>query len=129
MMNITSQYVIDMCNNYTTLKPCPKRSVYALVVTADGQHYCGANWITNECVTVCPRVEGDLYEKCKSVCLQPFHAETSAMDHCIDAGNTTIGATVYVVGHDYCCDGCIAAMTANGVSKAVVIDSGKEYSF
>ena len=69
MMNITSQYVIDMCNNYTTLKPCPKRSVYALVVTADGQHYCGANWITNECVTVCPRVEGDLYEKCKSVCV------------------------------------------------------------
>jgi len=72
---------------------------------------------------------GTGYELCLDTCNQEFHAEVAAIDACINAGESVIGSTVYVVGHTYCCDNCIAVMTSNGVKTAIVIDSGKRYDF
>lgn len=128
--------IVAMCNEVAgpTLKPCIKQSVYALLVTVDGEEFYGANWMSAMDVTICPRVEansksGEDYHFCTSICNQEFHAERSAIDACIDAGNTPSGSVVYVVGHTYCCDGCIAAMQDAGVKQAMVLDSGKVYNF
>lgn len=116
------------------LRPCIKQSVYAMLVTLAGEEFFGANWMTNCEVTVCPRVEansksGEDYHFCSDICNQDFHGERAAIDACIDSGADPRGATVYVVGHTYCCDGCIAAMQANGVKQAIVLDSNKVYDF
>ena len=131
-----SSRIIASCNEAAgpSLRPCIKQSVYAMLVTVDGKEFFGANWMSNGEVTVCPRVElncpsGTGYELCSDVCNQEFHAERAAIDACINAGAETAGSTVYVVGHTYCCDGCIGAMTSNGVAHAIVLDSGREYHF
>lgn len=128
--------IIAKCNEAAgpDLKPCIKQSVYAMLVTAEGVEFFGANWMTNGEVTVCPRVtencaSGTGYELCADICNQDFHAEVAAIDACINAGHSTVGSTVYVVGHTYCCDNCIGTMTSNGVVSAVVLDSGKVYHF
>ena len=118
----------------SNLRPCIKQSVYAMLVTAEGKEYFGANWMSEGDFSVCPRVtagskSGEDYHFCKDICNQLFHAERSAMFACENAGDSTIGATVYVVGHTYCCQYCIAAMMHAFVKKAFVVDSGKEYIF
>ena len=131
-----SNRIIAMCNEVAgpELRPCIKQSVYAMLVTVEGVEFFGANWMSNGEVTVCPRVErncpsGTGYELCSEVCNQEFHAERAAIDACIGAGHSPAGSVVYVVGHTYCCDGCIEAMTLNGVASAIVLDSGKVYHF
>lgn len=130
------EYIIARCDETAgpDLKPCIKQSVYAMLITVDGREFFGANWMSNGEVTVCPRVtlncvSGTGYELCSDVCNQEFHAEVAAIDACINAGFDTAGSTVYVVGHTYCCDNCIAVMTSNDVAMAIVIDSGKCYNF
>jgi cytidine deaminase len=134
--HIEPNRIIAACNEVAgpDLKPCVKQSVYAVLVTVDGMEFFGANWMTNGDVSVCPRVlanskSGEDYHFCIDVCNQTFHGERAAIDACINAGYSTVGSVVYVIGHTYCCDGCIAAMQANGVAKAVVVDSGKVYNF
>lgn len=125
-------YIIAGCNAVSgDLVPCVKQPVYALIVATNGTHHFGSNWMTNQDVTVCPRVElncvsGQGYHLCKEVCNQDFHAERFAIQLCT---SDTAGATLYLTGHTYCCDDCIAAMKAAGIAKAIVIDSGKEYIF
>ena len=126
------QYIIDGCNAVAgDLVPCVKQPVYALIITTDGKEHFGSNWMTNSNVTVCPRVElncpsGQGYELCKEVCNQDFHAERFAISLCT---SDTTDATLYLTGHTYCCDDCIAAMKAAGIKTAVVLDSGKVYNF
>lgn len=131
-----ASYIVANCNETAgpTLKPCIKQSVYAMLVTADGREFFGANWMTNGDVTICPRVErncasGTGYELCQTVCNQEFHAERFALDACINEHCDPEGSTVWVTGHTYCCDGCITAMQNAGVARAVVLDSGKVYQF
>lgn len=117
----------------TSLKPCVKQPVYAMIVTLQGQELYGANWMSNEEVTVCPRVElgcktGEGYELCKDTCNQSFHAEVSAIRGAELEGYNLLGATLYLTGHTYCCDNCIAEMKRAGLSHAICLDSGKYYS-
>lgn len=133
---IMENYIIEACKNIagTTLQACIKQSVYAMLITASGERFFGANWMTCGDLTVCPRVtanseSGEDYHFCKDVCNQEFHAEAAAVQACQLAGASTLGATVYVVGHTYCCDGCVAGMTTAGVARAVVLDNDKKYRF
>lgn len=135
-MEKLASWIVTKCNEVagSELVPCIKQSVYAMLVTVSGVEFFGANWMTNGSVTVCPRVEqncpsGQGYHLCSEVCNQEFHAEVAAIDACINAGYNPAGATVYVVGHTYCCDNCIAAMVDNGVARAFVIDSRRAYDF
>lgn len=116
----------------SSLRPCIKQEVRAMLVTAEGICFFGANWMSNDELTVCPRVtagskSGEDYHFCTDICNQHFHAERAAIDACINHGFSTVGGTMYVIGHTYCCNGCLSAMKEAGIIRALVIDSGKEY--
>lgn len=92
---------------------CAKRKVVAILFANNGHTYRG----TNDCATpqeVCPRLPGEGYEKCISICHQRGHAETEALRQ---AGENARGSLVIVYNHDYCCDGCTIAMKAAGVAR------------
>lgn len=94
-----------------TTGPCAKKRVACTIVAADGQRYVG----TNDCVTpqaACPRLPGDGYEKCVSVCHQPGHAEVMAL---AAAGPAARGALAWIEGIGHVCDDCRVAMDAAGV--------------
>jgi deoxycytidylate deaminase len=136
-MNIEPSRIIVGCNEAAAseLIPCIKQSVYAMLVTASGREFFGSNWMsTTSGATVCPRVtegcpSGQGYELCQTVCNQEFHAEVAALRACVEAGETTEGAVIYLTGHTYCCDNCIVEMTKAGIYQCIVLDSGKVYSF
>jgi tRNA(Arg) A34 adenosine deaminase TadA len=89
--------------------PCAKRLVTALLVAEDFECFVGANWVKNAQPT-CPRLKGEGYEKCKTICGQEGHAEIMALK---DAGEKARGCRMYV-NHKPCSE-CQAAMDAAGV--------------
>jgi deoxycytidylate deaminase len=129
-LELFKQYIIEQCNNRDMgLKPCAKTAVYAILITADGTEYFGANWMTNCDITVCPREAGELYEKCLIACGQPWHAECAALAELEGFNDDATDAVVFITGHTICCDNCQKEMTAAGVTLAMSLDSGKEYNF
>ena len=98
---------------------CAKQLVTATVVAKDGRRFVGTNACAKPQV-VCPRGDmptGHGYELCASVCEQQGHAEVQALRA---AGSAAVGATVYLQGHDYGCNSCIAALRAAGVAGLVI---------
>ena len=69
----------------------------------------------------CPRKgmkTGEGYDLCKSVCNQRYHAE---VDACHKAGpSKTKGATLYLIGHTYCCDYCKNVMNDYGIKNVII---------
>lgn len=125
--------IIETLNAHTVKKPCVKLTVKAIIVAQDGSIATGDNAIRND-VDVCPRVvkncpTGQGYEMCKSVCNQNEHAEVTAIQNAKKQGMDIQGATLMLTGHTYCCDNCISSMKEAGITKAVCVDSGKEYLF
>jgi hypothetical protein len=59
--------------------PCKKKTVIAIILAPNGDYVVGDNFIENVHVTECPRLNGEGYEKCKSVCQQEDHAEIMAI--------------------------------------------------
>lgn len=119
-------------NETVIAKPCVKMTVKAFIVAKDGSTAVGSNSIRNK-VDTCPRVErncptGEGYELCKSVCDQGEHAEVSAIQNAQSQGIDLTDATLYITGHTYFCDNCIAAMTAAGIKTAHCFDSGLNLS-
>jgi hypothetical protein len=57
--------------------PCAKQTVTCAIVTPAGEHFIGENWCDTPQET-CPRVDGEGYEKCTTVCDQVGHAEEVA---------------------------------------------------
>ena len=127
------QYIINSCIEAADgqLFPCVKQSVYAVVITADGNEYFGANWMTSSDVTICPRILANTtsYELCATVCGQgtEFHAERQAMWSAYYDGADLTGAEIFITGHTYCCDTCRAAMYEEGITYTASLDSGKSY--
>ena len=128
------QYIVAesyaMADNWFS---CIKQRVYAVLVTAEGECHYGANWMTVSDIDVCPRVTQGRkdYELCATICGQgtEFHAERQAIWSTLYSGASTVGASIYIVGHTYCCETCIAGMVDAGVSFAGSLDSGKTYNF
>jgi deoxycytidylate deaminase len=130
------EYIITNC--ITTagsgLQPCIKQSVYAMLVTLEGKEYFGANWMTNDTTTVCPRVmnkskTGEDYHYCKEVCNQEFHAEVAVLQACMLNLDSPVGATLYLTGHTLCCDNCLLAMKTANITAAVLLDTNTTYTF
>jgi len=95
---------------------CAKATVICTLVTPDGARIVG----TNECEnpqTVCPRVPGDGYEKCYSVCRQVGHAEMVAV---MRAGDRARGSRAYIEGTTYACMNCQHGLFAAGVKSISV---------
>lgn len=91
--------------------PCAKAVVTCTLVTVDGQHIVGSNYCNNAQPS-CPRLPGDGYEKCVSVCRQVGHAEMVALAL---AGTKATGARAYLQGHTYACQTCQEALFGAGV--------------
>lgn len=92
-------------------KACAKKQVTAIV---------GHNIGTNECENpqgVCPRGPGEGYDKCKSICKQGAHAEINALKE----GSTS--DTLYLYGHDHCCENCLQEMRKAGIIKVYIINN------
>jgi len=102
-----------------TNRECAKQTVMAIIVTKDNELFIGLNDCDNP-QSVCPRKDyptGQGYEYCKSVCSQTGHAEENA---CKIAGiERCIGATLYLIGHTYCCEHCEKIMQEYGIKHVI----------
>lgn len=91
--------------------PCAKKQVKCTLVTPAGLRFVGENLCDNPQL-VCPRLEGEGYEKCVTVCNQEGHAEIVALRV---AGEHAAGSHAYVEGHTYACRNCQEHLFAVGV--------------
>lgn len=90
---------------------CAKTTVRCTLVTASGEHIVGTNLCRNPQPT-CPRLPGDDYVKCTTVCDQAGHAEIVAVRL---AGSKAAGARAYIEGHTYACMACQHALFGAGI--------------
>lgn len=90
---------------------CAKKTVRAVIITADFEVFEGFNHCINP-QTRCPRTGNEGYEKCHSICQQTGHAEINAIRA---AGDKAKGARIYV-GHKRICDDCLKAIQDAGIT-------------
>jgi deoxycytidylate deaminase len=98
--------------------PCAKLTVIAIIENY-GRYWIGTNFCRKP-QKKCPRrslTSGSGYNLCKTYCGQPYHAEEDA---CIQAGALAKGATLYLIGHIYCCDNCKKVVKEYGIKKVVI---------
>jgi tRNA(Arg) A34 adenosine deaminase TadA len=94
--------------------PCAKRRVWSFLLLDNGVGF----WGNNDCRTpqlVCPRDDGDGYDKCQTVCQQDRHAETMAIRKACDSGFPLRAAHMWIMGHTPCTF-CQAAMDKHGIT-------------
>lgn len=92
--------------------PCAKRRTQAVLIGASGKAYAAENVCLNP-QPVCPRLPGEGYEKCTTICRQTSHAELQVLDM---AGADARGGRMQV-SHWYACDACAAAVKCAGVDS------------
>ena len=92
---------------------CAKKRVVVYLHSKDGRVFVGENACRRP-QAVCPRVPGEGYEKCRTVCDQIGHAEVVAL---AQAGAAAHGATALLVGHHHYCRACQEALFAAGVKS------------
>jgi deoxycytidylate deaminase len=127
MNKITKLKTLHILNDFNVINPCKKQIVKALIINNYGEKAIGSNSINNK-VSECPRVivnckTGEGYEMCKQICDQNEHAEVMAIRDAKLRGISTIGAKLYLTGHTYFCNNCIAAIKKAGISSAFCHDS------
>ena len=91
--------------------PCAKRQVTCVITAANGKDFVGRNDCANP-QDVCPRLPGEGYEKCRSICDQAGHAEIEALKA---AGKHAKGAKADLHGHYWICEPCGRALREAGV--------------
>lgn len=99
---------------------CAKARVTALLIGRSGKWYEGEN-ATRSPQAACPRLPGEGYEKCASVCQQESHAEVAAL---LLAGDDACGG-IMLVNYHYCCADCVRACDAAGVALIVLTKGSK----
>lgn len=101
---------------------CAKKQVICCIGNQDGHTYFGSNSCDNPQL-VCPRLPGEGYDKCVSICRQESHAEVDALklalEHCADLR----GASAVIVGHTYSCKNCQEALYKAGIEWISCIDT------
>lgn len=93
---------------------CAKAFVKCTIVTMTGERFVG----TNDCLApqaACPRLPGEGYEKCFSVCQQQGHAEINALRR---GGDAAIGGHAYIEYHRIC-DDCREVLEQRGISYSL----------
>ena len=99
-------------------RKCAKQDTIA-IITNGNKAYIGSNWCATP-KTECPRKDlptGVGYDMCKNICGQDSHAE---VDACRKAGDNANSATLYLIGHTYCCDNCKKVMDDFGIKDVVI---------
>jgi deoxycytidylate deaminase len=96
---------------------CAKRIVRCTIITRDGIPFTGENACENP-QPACPRGDDDGYEKCKTICQQPGHAEIQALEAA--RGEDLAGAKAIVTGIDHLCKECARALSQAGIDEIVL---------
>ena len=96
--------------------PCAKRHVVCTLVSPNGQTFVGENSCDNP-QTTCPRLPGEGYAKCKSICGQAGHAEIEALKV---AGSAAFDSVAMLQGHYWICEPCGAALRDAGVRSITI---------
>ena len=109
---------------------CAKRSVMCELYPPPGQ---GTGIIAtgeNNCLNpqpTCPRLPGEGYEKCQSICHQTGHAEEMAIAEALakmESGElpfkTMEGFEAHLYGHYYMCERCARQLAHAGITKVVI---------
>ena len=99
--------------------PCAKRRVRCEIWPKGGAFITGENSCENP-QPACPRLPGEGYEKCKSICRQGDHAEHDALRRAKELGVDLHGATAVIVGHYWMCEPCGKALREAGVKKVII---------
>lgn len=97
--------------------PCAKRQVECVIHAQDGTRHVGRNDCANP-QPVCPRLPGEGYEKCRSICDQAGHAEIEAIKV---AGDKARGANAVLFGHYWICEPCGRALREAGVFAVKIV--------
>ena len=92
---------------------CAKKQVTCHIIGRDGLSFVGRNDCRNPQV-VCPRLPGEGYEKCKTICDQIGHAEEVAL---MEAGDMAQGGTAVLSGIGYYCRECQLKLFAAGIKN------------
>lgn len=104
----------DLLDSKIDPRKCAKRHVVAIIEN-NGEYYFGSDWCRNP-QKKCPRLPGEDYLKCKTVCKQDGHAE---LDVIKNAEGNTKGGVMYLIGHDHCCEPCLAAIKKAGIETVI----------
>lgn len=94
---------------------CAKRQVFCILSGPGRDDLVVGSNHCYEPQSVCPREEGEGYLKCHTVCLQPAHAEISALRRSINQDIEVGGWTATIVGHDRICENCRLALSSHGI--------------
>lgn len=94
--------------------PCAKRQILCIITTQYGRRYGGENDCANP-QTTCPRLPGEGYEKCKTICQQDGHAELQALAAAKEENAYLQGASAFIRGHYYICEPCGKALRDAGI--------------
>lgn len=100
---------------------CAKVTVQCDIVPRGLQGCVSATNACDNPQAACPRLPGEGYTKCESICMQDGHAEMQALRKARAVGVSVVGATVYVSGHYHVCEPCARALRDAGV-KSIVIE-------
>lgn len=102
------------------LGPCAKVTVTCTLIDYAGRKVVGTNACANP-QRECPRLSGEDYTKCTTVCNQQGHAEIQALRAAgIFVAGGARGARAYLQGHTYACRECQEALFAAGVLSITV---------
>ena len=98
---------------------CAKRIVTCVLISNTGEVLKRQNTCLNP-QPVCPRLPGEGYLKCSTICNQQGHAEIQALKAARLTGFPLEGATAHLYGHDYICKDCAEGLKENGVTTLQV---------
>lgn len=96
--------------------PCAKRRMQAVLTGASGRVYVGENVCLNP-QDSCPRLPGEGYEKCKTICKQVGHGEEIALQA---AGEDARGGSLRIT-HHYLCKSCEVLVARSGVTDVELL--------
>jgi deoxycytidylate deaminase len=99
---------------------CAKRTVACTIVAKDGRAVIATNRCDNPQLA-CPRLPGEGYAKCESVCMQDGHAEIQALRAAREWRLDLRDGHATLVGHDYACEHCCKALKAAGVRSVTIL--------
>ncbi len=99
--------------------PCADKQLTCIIQTKDGRHVIGRNDCRNP-QPVCPRLAGEGYEKCRTICGQDGHAEIMAIREARRVGLDLKGARAYLIGIDWICQHCRAEAAAAGIERIYI---------
>lgn len=102
--------------------PCAKRQVECTVYTRDTgiEPELRSETGTNDCDNpqqTCPRLPGEGYEKCRTICQQTGHAEIEALRKAKERGLDLSGGSAYIFGHNWICNSCGQALVDAGIKE------------